>query len=94
MNKTTTILPTIHLNGSSAQCLTDDYSHARRAVQEASIALMSVDFNSRDYYVQGPNAWTEAVKQRHDLYQHLSEVFDALHEHELHCSQFIKEIRP
>ena len=94
MNKTTTILPTIHLNGSSAKSLTDDYSRARRAVQEASIALMSVDFNARDYYVQGPSAWTEAVKQRHDLYQHLSDVFDALHEHELHCSKFIKEIRP
>jgi hypothetical protein len=94
MNKTTTILPTIHLNGSSAQSLTDDYSHARRAVQEAITALMSVDFNSRDYYVQGPNAWTEAVRQREEIYQHLSDVFDALHEHELHCSQFIKEIRP
>ena len=94
MNKKTTILPTIHSNGSSAQSLTEDYSHARRAVQDAMIALKAVDFNARDYYVQGPNAWTEAVKQRHDLYQHLSDVFNALHEHELHCSQFIKEIRP
>ena len=94
MNTKSTILPTIHSNGSSAQCLTEDYSHARRAVQEAITALKAVDFNARDYYVQGPNAWTEAVKQRHDLYQHLSDVFNALHEHEIHCSQFIKEIRP
>jgi len=94
MNKTITILPTIHINGSSAESLTKDYSHARRAVQEASIALMSVDFNARDYYVQGPSAWTEAVKQRHDIYEHLSAAFDAMQEHELYCSQFIKEIRP
>ena len=91
MNKKTNILPTIHSNGSSAKSLTVDYSRARRAVQEAMIALMSVDFNARDYYVQGPTAWTQAVSQRHDIYQHLSDILDALHEHEIHCSQFIKD---
>ena len=90
MNKTITILPTIHSNGSSAKSLTEDYSHARRAVGEAMTALKAVDFNARDYYVQGPTAWTQAVSQRHDIYQHLSDAFNALHEHEMHCSQFIK----
>jgi phosphoribosylformylglycinamidine (FGAM) synthase-like enzyme len=91
MNTKSKILPTIHLNGSSAQCLTDDYSHARRAVQEAITALKAVDFNARDYYVHSnPAAWMQAVRQREEIYQHLSDAFNALHEHELHCSQFIK----
>ena len=85
------ILPTIHLNGSSAQSLTEDYSHARRAVQDAMTALKAVDFNARDYYVHSnPAAWMLAVLQREEIYQHLSDAFNALHEHEIHCSQFIK----
>ena len=95
MKPTSLILPTIHSNGSSAQCLTEDYSHARRAVQDAVTALKAVDFNARDYYVHSnPAAWMQAVRQREEIYQHLSDAFDALHEHEIHCSQFIKEIRP
>jgi hypothetical protein len=94
MKSTSLILPTIHSNGSSAKSLTEDYTQARRAVQEAINALQAVDFNARDYYVQGPATWTEAVRQRHDVYEHLSAAFNALHEHETHCSQFIKEIRP
>ena len=91
MKTSSLILPTIHLNGTSAKSLTEDYSHARRAVQEAMTALEAVDFNARDYYVHSnPAAWTQAVSQRHDIYQHLSDAFNALHEHEIHCSQFIK----
>ena len=90
MKPTSVILPTIHINGTSAKSLTEDYAQARRAVQEAVNALRAVDFNARDYYVQGPGAWTAAVQQREDVYQHLSAAFNALHEHETHCSQFIK----
>jgi hypothetical protein len=90
MKHTSLILPSIHLNGTSAKSLTEDYTQARRAVQQAINALQAVDFNARDYYVQGPAAWTEAARQRQDIYQHLSAAFNALHEHESHCSQFIK----
>lgn len=90
MKPISVILPTIHLNGTSAKSLTEDYTQARRAIQEAMNALQAVDFNARDYYVQGPAAWTAAVQQRHDVYEHLSAAFNAMHEHETHCSQFIK----
>lgn len=91
MNNKTIILPTIHSNGSSAKSLTEDYCQARRAVGEAITALKAVDFNVRDYYVHpDPAAWTQAVSQHDDIYEHLLDAFNALHQHEMHCSQFIK----
>ena len=90
MKSTSLVLPTVHVNGSAAKSLMQDYTLARRAIQGAITALRAVDFNSRDYYVQGPAAWPAAVQQRQNVYEHLSAAFDAVREHEIRCSQFIK----
>jgi hypothetical protein len=85
-----TILPTIHLNGTSAASLTEDYAQARRAVQDAMNALQRVDFNNRDYYPQGQLAWLDAVRQRQDLLNQLANVCAELMAIEIHCYGAIK----
>jgi hypothetical protein len=85
-----TILPTIHLNGTSAASLTEDYAQARRAVQDAMNAMQKIDFNNRDYYPQGQMAWLDAVRQRQNLFNALAHVAAELHKIEAHCFSFIK----
>jgi len=84
------ILPTIHLNGTGARSLTDGYTEARRAVQDAMTALQNVDFNARDYYPQGQLAWLDAVRQRQELFNKLATVQHELFNIEVHCAEFFK----
>lgn len=84
------ILPTIHLNGTSAQMLTEGYSEARIAVQAALDKLQKVEFNARDYYPQGQLAWLDAVRQRQDLMNKLATVQHEIYKIEAHCASFIK----
>ncbi len=55
--------PTLHLNGTGKKMLTEGYRQAYEALREAEKAMSGIEFNARDYYVQGPEAWTEAVKE-------------------------------
>ncbi len=55
--------PTLHLNGTGKEMLLKGYMAAYHALREAQKAMESIEFNPRDYYVQGPEAWTEAVKE-------------------------------
>jgi hypothetical protein len=66
-----TTLPTIHLNGTSRQELLDDYLQALNTVRDAIKALDKIEFNARDYYVQGPNAFEHAREERQAQYSHL-----------------------
>ena len=79
-------LPSIHLNGSGRRMLTEDYTTAYHALQAAIRAFQSIEFNARDYYVQGDNAYSDARAERdkhlkalHDarayLEQHLMELY-------------------
>ena len=44
-----TITPTIHMNGTSAKMLLNDYENAYYAVDAAIESLAKVEFNARDY---------------------------------------------
>ena len=57
------IKPTLHLNGTGKKMLVEGYEKAHRAIREASKALGEIEFNARDYYVQGPQAWPQAIKE-------------------------------
>lgn len=59
------IKPTIHLNGTSANALLDQYTTAGDAVRLALEALGNAAPNGRDYYPQGPAAFEQARKE-HD----------------------------
>ena len=84
------ILPAIHSNGTSAQCLTEGYTEARLAVEAAIDQLSKVEFNSRDYYVQNIGAWNSAVAERMSLFEKLRSVAAELSKIEEHCADFIK----
>ena len=55
--------PTIHINGTSGNVLSEQYATAARAVNEAINALGEAAPNGRDYYPQGPGAITEATAE-------------------------------
>ena len=84
------ILPTIHTNGTSARMLAEGYSEARLALQAAIEILSKVEFNGRDYYVQGDGAWKQAVEEHAARFVALKAVADELYKLEEHCCDFIK----
>ena len=62
------ILPTIHLNGTSPEMLKKDYLKTWGILGEARDALQAVEFNGRDYYPQGPEAWAQARAEHRDRF--------------------------
>ena len=50
-------LPTIHLNGTGAKTLMADYEAARNALMDFREKFRAIEFNSRDYYVDGLKSW-------------------------------------
>jgi hypothetical protein len=69
-----TTLPTIHLNGTSAESLLDEYRAAMKAMQAAAQALYSCTCNARDFYPQGDAAWIQARGERADAFRKLHEL--------------------
>ena len=56
-------LPSIHLNGTSAEALERQYENASTALVAAIEALCEASPNGRDYYVQGASATQEAIAE-------------------------------
>ena len=81
-----TTLPTIHLNGTSKRELLDSYLRALDALQDAVDALGKVEFNARDYCVQGSGAWSKATDERLVQFNKLYDVKDNLTEIAEHIS--------
>ena len=84
--------PAIHLNGTGAETLLEGYVAAYLAVGDAIDTLRKVEFNARDYYVQGENAWGNALKNREELFRKLDAVKSELEAHAEHIQTQI-EIR-
>lgn len=57
------MLPTIHMNGTSARTLLDDIEEASNALLIAQNALRAMSPNGRDYYPQGPDAIQTAIDE-------------------------------
>jgi hypothetical protein len=60
------IFPSIHLNGTSAESLLEDYGKAAEALRLAIEAMYVASPNARDYYPQGPEACELAVKEHRE----------------------------
>lgn len=56
----TPVLPTIHSNGTDYETLGDQYGEARHEVLRAVKALERAAPHGRDFYPQGPDAYTQA----------------------------------
>lgn len=68
--------PTIHMNGTSAATLIDDYIRAMLKTQEALDAVSQIEFNARDYCPQGPDAWEMARNEMSERQAKLTSVLE------------------
>ena len=77
-------LPTIHSNGTSANDLKAEYDAAADALYAFREAWQRITCNARDYYVQGPDAFTKARDERDDISRHIIAIgtyLDEIREH-------------
>lgn len=61
------LAPTIHLNGTSRESLTEEYQTATDALRAAINALAAITINGRDYYPQGASAFQIANNRRAEM---------------------------
>lgn len=67
-------IPTIHLNGTSADRLLEDIYYADAKISEAVEALAQTAPNGRDYYTKGNGALERAQSQHSARVQKLLDV--------------------
>lgn len=72
------ILPTIHMNGTSAEELRKGYLEAWRAINAAREEMGKIEFNARDYYPQGHEAWKQARAEHEARLRKLTDTADEL----------------
>jgi hypothetical protein len=85
-----TTLPTIHLNGTGASSLFEEYEAAWRAVRAAGEAISAATCNQRDFYPQSPEAWSAALAERAEMFRKLGEVEQYLADWAQHASTRIR----
>lgn len=83
----TLTLPSIHLNGSSREMLASGYHDAYRKLIEFRNAFAAIEFNARDYYVQGPTAFSQARTQRDCEHQRIGQLMTYLEAHLIHLGE-------
>ena len=79
-------LPTIHLNGTGAASLEQEYRAVRLAVAAAADALAAATCNPRDFYLQGSEAWERARAERAEVFRLLQQVSDYAEAWEQHAA--------
>ena len=67
-------VPTIHINGTSAIALSEQYEHAYRMLGAAIEAVQQTVPNGRDYYPQGDMAYVEARDEYRARMQQLESI--------------------
>lgn len=77
-------LPTIHLNGTGRKALAKDYDEAAEKLQDFLTAWRKIEFHSRDYYVDGTEAWPRALEQRQQIHGDIIGVEEYLDAHRAH----------
>ena len=85
-----TTLPTIHLNGSGAENLYQEYRAAWNELRAAREALVHATCNARDFYPQGDDAFRKAREERSEVFLHLQKVEEYLSEWVMHTANYIK----
>jgi hypothetical protein len=69
-------LPTIHLNGTGARALADEYHAFYEALCRARDALRAATCNQSDFYPQGDAAWQQALAERAEMNHKLGELLE------------------
>ena len=78
------VLPTIHLNGTGAKMLAEGYEQAERKLSDFIDAFCNIEFNARDYYPQGPEAYEAARDRRYEIFKHIKVIKDYIIAHQIH----------
>ncbi len=78
MSEVNVTIPTIHLNGSSAEHMLGDYRSARTAIRSAVEAVQQTAPNGRDYYVMLPGAYERALHEHRERLAALKKIDDEL----------------
>jgi hypothetical protein len=79
--------PTIHLNGTSKEALLEQQLAAIKALRAATDALSAAAPHGRDYYVQGPLAFTVARDEHVARLTKITEVIREIEALALHISE-------
>jgi hypothetical protein len=87
-------LPTIHLNGTSARDLYEQYRTLRAAINAARDCLFNATCNPRDFYPQGSEVFTKAQSERWQVANHLADLADFAHAWEEHARSQLSELPP
>ena len=77
-------LPTVHSNGTGFKTLKECYDKADDALFDFIAAWEGIEFNARDYYVSGPEAWTKAIEQRQEMSSIIRAVREYIIAHQIH----------
>lgn len=82
-------LPVIHLNGTGADTLYNEYRDARRALSEAADKILDATCHPRDFYlVEG--SWEKAKEERTAMIRKLDDVYMYLEEWENRAYQNLR----
>lgn len=84
------IMPTIHSNGTSAESLREQYVSAHHAADAAMKAVAKIDFNGRDYYPQGADAFSQAQAEFQKHVQAMATSMKYFMDVAMHCDKFCK----
>ena len=71
-------LPTIHINGTGASSLLEEYSEALRALKSFRNAFADATCHARDFYPQGHEAFTDAKFERAEVFAKVTKIEDYL----------------
>lgn len=86
-----TTLPIIHLNGTGAQSLFDEYYEAVRAARKLRVAICQATVHERDFYLhQSEEAWKDARFERAEIFAKLGDIEDYLNDWVEFASNHIK----
>lgn len=81
--------PQIHINGTSRETLFLGYQNASDKLREFITAWQAIEFNVRDYYPMGDDAFSAAANMRQEMETKIRDVkvyLDAHVEHVYHES--------
>lgn len=74
-------MPTVHMNGSGFDTLFNGYDEAADELRKFTDKFGRIEFNARDYYVQGPDAYTKAREQRDEINAKIRDIKKYLDDH-------------
>lgn len=77
-------MPLIHMNGTGKKTLFEDYDTAADKLHDFIESWGKMEFNARDYYPHGPEAWTQARDARDAINAKIREIREYIDAHREH----------